>query len=423
MTLRLGVGVMLLLTPRLEAAEWLQWGGPSGDFVIEGEELEDSWPETGPPVLWRRPLGDGYSTILYRDGRLYTLYRDGSQEVVVSLDSHTGETLWEHRYEWSLWPDHDSFRQSFSKGPNATPLIVGQRIIAASTNGQIRCLNLTTGALEWMLDLPDTFGRRKRDEEYGYSASPLRYKDSVILQVDNHGVIAVRPADGSLVWGSEPTSISYAQATLARLGGEDQYVYFSTQGVHAIDPTTGRSLWFFELPYNNFELPYNNGNHLTPIVPLDDRHVYVSSQFTSGGGRLLQLKPSSPGYEVKELWFTSKLRGSCWTLIRRGDFIYGSAGGHEVSFLSAFDWRTGEIAWRERGFHMAQALLADDKLVLLTEDGKLVLATVSPNGLEVLGSHQITESPSWTLPTLVDGTLYVRDRTHALALDLSKRSD
>ncbi len=151
--------------------------------------------------------------------------------------------------------------------------------------------------------------------------------------------------------------------------------------------------------------------------PQDLTHQ-LSSQFNTGGGRLLEITRPADTFDAKQMWFQAKLRGSCWTSVRIGDFIYGSAGGHNVSFLAAFNWRTGEIAWRRRGFHMAQSLFADGKLIFLNQDGKLTMARVSPDDLEVLGSHSITESVSWTLPTLVDGKLYVRDRKHILALDL-----
>ena len=412
-TMILGLALTCGLAAPLAAGDWLQWGGPRGDFTVESTPLAESWPEDGPPLLWKRPLGDGYSAILAEKGRLYTMYRDGDEEAIVSLDAKTGSTIWEHRYQRVLWSDQTAFRQSFSKGPNATPLIMGQRIVAIGVAGQMRCLDKATGKLVWQRNLPQEFGRQKRDEEYGYSASPLPYRDFMIVQVggDEHGVIGITPEDGSIVWKSEPTTISYAQARLLRLRGRDQYVYFSTAGVHGLDPATGRMLWFKELPYNN-------GNHLTPVVRGDDEHLYVSSQFGSGGGRLLKLSGESGKYQADQLWFTPKLRGSCWTLIRRGDYIYGSAGGHNVSFLAAFNWRTGEIAWRKRGFHMAQSLFADGKLIFLDQQGKLTIARVSPDDLEVLGSHSITESVSWTLPTLVDGKLYVRDRKQILALDL-----
>ena len=68
---------------------------------------------------------------------------------------------------------------------------------------------------------------------------------------------------------------------------------------------------------------------------------------------------------------------------------------------------------------MAQCLYADGKLVFLDREGRLTIARVSPRDLEVLATAQVTEAVSWTVPTLVDTKLYVRDRKHILALDLA----
>lgn len=83
-------------------------------------------------------------------------------------------------------------------------------------------------------------------------------------------------------------------------------------------------------------------------------------------------------------------------------------------------WRTGKVAWKERGYSKAQALFADGKLLFLTEDGRLVLARVSPERLEILAEAQVTASVSWSLPTLVGATLYLRDQENVLALDLGE---
>ena len=94
-------------------------------------------------------------------------------------------------------------------------------ILAIGVAGEMRCLDKSSGKLLWKKDLPAEFGRQRRDEEYGYSASPLRYRDFMIVQVggDEHGVVAMRPKDGSIVWASAPTTVSYAQASIVRLRG------------------------------------------------------------------------------------------------------------------------------------------------------------------------------------------------------------
>lgn len=404
-------GIAVITCGPVRAEDWLQWGGPNGDFTVNTRGLAEKWPEGGPKQIWKRPLGDGYSSILCQAGKLFTMYRDGENEVVVSLDAKTGGTLWEFRYARALWPEMDP---GFGKGPNATPVIAGDRIVSIGIDGKMHCLDVATGKLQWKHDLPEEFGRRKRVEEYGYSASPLPYKDTVIVQVggDDHGVVALDPKDGAIVWKGDPGGVSYAQPTITRLAGRDQYVFFTPEGVAGLDPKTGKTLW-------QSEIPFNNGNHLTPIVKCDENHIWVSSQFLTGGARLLKITPSSDTMSAKEVWFKKKLRASHWTSIRIGDYIYGSIGDNPISFLAAFNWKTGKLAWRKRGFHKAQSVYADDKLMFIDENGKLGMARVTPEKLDVLDSAQVVEPISWTLPTLVDTTLYARDRKHILALDLS----
>lgn len=402
----------LLLVQPAAAQDWLQWGGPHGDFTVGSTGLAETWPVGGPRQLWKRPLGEGYASILYYDGKLFTTYSEGDSEIVVSLDAQSGGTIWEHRYGRKFWPD---MTQQFGPGPNATPLIVGDRIIAIGIDGQVRCLNLTTGKMIWKHALPTEYGRRKRVEEYGYSSSPLLYGHTVIVQVggDDHAVVAFKPDDGSVAWKSEPGGVSYAASTIMKLAGRDQYIYFSPEGVNGLDPSTGKLLW-------HAPIEFNNGNHLTPAVKCDENHLWVGSQFASGGGRLLKIESGHNGMEVEQLWFQRKLQASHWTMVRIGEFIYGSVGGNRTSFLACFNWKTGKLAWRKRGFHKAQALYADDKLLFLDEDGKLTIARVTPENLEVLDTAQVTESISWTLPTLVSTKLFLRDKKNIIALDLAK---
>ncbi len=403
------------VTPGAQQEDWRSWGGVRGDFTVESGALAEAWPAEGPRRIWERPLGGGYSSILYQGGRLYTMYRAGSEDVLVALDAATGSTIWEQRDTPSFWPDME---KGFGLGPNSTPLLVtdeagGDKVVAIGISGRMRAVEAKTGKVVWRRDLPREHGRRKRVEEYGYSGNPLAYGGKVLTLVggDDAAVVALDPADGSVEWKSAPGGVSYAQPAIIRLAGREQYVYFEPEGIVALDPATGKTLW-------KHAIQFNNGNHLTPAARCDENHLWVSSQFDTGGGRVLEVSPRDGVLTVKELWFTPRLKTSHWTVHCRGDFLYGSIGGNDTSRLAAVRWKTGEIAWQERGFHKAQALWADGKLLFLDEAGKLALARVSPEGLSVLATTQIAKPNAWTLPTLVGTTLYVRDQEKILALDL-----
>ena len=100
-------------------AQWTQYGGPGQAFTVSGKGLAETWPPGGPPLLWRRDLGEGYSSILADAGRLYTMYRAGRREHVVCLDAKTGKTLWDHAYNSGPQEGHYA---KFGSGPESTPL-------------------------------------------------------------------------------------------------------------------------------------------------------------------------------------------------------------------------------------------------------------------------------------------------------------
>ena len=121
-----------LLAQGSSTESWRQWGGPNRNFMVDATGLADKWADTGPPLIWSRPLGTGHSAILVDEGRLFTMYRAGNgrakqgpweaEETVIAMDAATGKTLWEHTYP----SRREDF--SFGAGPHSTPLIVGGRL-------------------------------------------------------------------------------------------------------------------------------------------------------------------------------------------------------------------------------------------------------------------------------------------------------
>ena len=120
----------------------------------------------------------------------------------------------------------------------------------------------------------------------------------------------------------------------------------------------------------------------------------------------------------EEMYFNIKLKFRQPTPVRIGDYIYGS----DEHSLLCVKLDTGKRVWLKRGFPMASCVCADGKLIILDQDGQLTLATATPDGLTVHSQSKVTERYSFTVPTLVGHTLYVRDRKHIMALDLGKDS-
>src|SRR4029453_7119149 len=102
------------------AVPWPQWGGPHRNFVTQASGLKDSWPASGPRVVWKRALGEGYSAPVVENGVLYTLYGKPGQEVVMAANAETGATLWEQTNPMTIKSDY----QEMGNGPYSSPLIV-----------------------------------------------------------------------------------------------------------------------------------------------------------------------------------------------------------------------------------------------------------------------------------------------------------
>ena len=58
---------------RTSALEWSQWLGPNRDGISPETNLLTEWEANRPQVLWRSPIGDGFSGISIAKGRGYTM--------------------------------------------------------------------------------------------------------------------------------------------------------------------------------------------------------------------------------------------------------------------------------------------------------------------------------------------------------------
>jgi hypothetical protein len=123
---------------------------------------------------------------------------------------------------------------------------------------------------------------------------------------------------------------------------------------------------------------------------------------------------------VQELWYQNRMRIHIGTVIRLGDFALGSSGDFGPCPTTAIDLATGRVLWQNRDFARSMFLHADNKLVILDEDGTLGLATASRDGLKVLTRASILTNRAWTAPTLVGTTLYARDRKNLAAFELGQ---
>jgi outer membrane protein assembly factor BamB len=390
------------------SADWLQWGGPHRDFICSSTGLASTWPAGGPRKIWSRALGDGYSGIAIEGTTLYTGYRRDANDVIAAIDARTGSNIWEYAYESRFT---NAYSEGVGPGPYAMPQVVGDRLVTASGTGKIHSLDKKTGKPIWSHDVYAEFGGTYLD--FGYSCHALPYKDTLILLAGGHGsaILSLRQSDGSVVWKGQDFKNAHSSPLLIDVDGQRQVVALLASEVIAVNPDTGQVLWRY---------PHETENGLAISTPVwaPGNLLFISSAY-SGGSRVLELHQSGGNTQIKELWYNRRLQSHFGTAILQGDYIYFSSGHNGPAFMTCVKLRTGEIAWQERGFSKAQLVSADGKLILLDEDGTLALIAPTPDAFRVLAQAPVLRHLSWTPPTLVGTTLYIRDRHDLMALDLS----
>jgi len=394
------------LASSASADSWNQWGGGKRNFCSAETGLIDKWGDAGPKVIWKRELGEGYSAIVTADDSIYTMFRRDDDETIIALDRETGHTRWAHTYAAPLPKDAET---GFGRGPNATPLIAGDRLVTVGVMGKVHCLSRKDGSVIWSTDLLADHGAAFL--KFGYSASPLLYRDTLIFPIGakDKSVIALGLADGKPRWASADYENSYSTPVLVELGGRSFVTLVMAKEIIGLSADDGKLAWTH---------PYKNqwDTHCTTPVDCGEGRVFYPS---FEGGVLLQLASGKDAVEVKELWKTKKVGAGQTNVIRVGDLLFGASGNGRAAFFSAVKLSDGTEAWRER-LALSNVLLADGRLIILDENGELRLAKPSSEKLDTICQSPLLESRAWTAPSLADGRLYLRDQKTICAIDLRK---
>lgn len=406
---------LILISPRPSVLahddSWTEYGGSNRDFVYQGKSPIKQVPLPSTP-LWKRPLGKGTSGIVGNGQTLFTLYsvpepKDPSRglEVIIALDTQTGKTIWEHKYPVARLKGQQSFSGDPIR-PQATPALASGRLCCLGYTGLLKCLDGASGRILWEIDLVKDFDAKP--VQFGFSASPLIYRDWFIVQVGGQkaSVVAFRQDNGQVVWKSQAAEPSYATPVLEQLGGVEQILQVTRDELLGILPTTGKTLWKYPLPQTGLT------NVPTPMA-LNGNKILVSGQGFLGT-RLLKVTPDGEQWQISEVWANTKERYFYCNWVREGDWIIGNNG----NFLTAFNWADGKEFWRERGQNESNQIRVGANWFILRGNGLLTQARISPKGIETLASANILKGRCWTPPTLVGGILVARDQDEVVAMKI-----
>jgi outer membrane protein assembly factor BamB len=392
--------VLLLFGIAAPAADWPQWRGANRDGKSADTGLLDAWPKDGPRLVWKaQDLGDGYSGPAIVGDRLFIQGQQGGQQFVMAYDVRNGRQLWKT-------PAGKSFDEERGHGPRSTPTVDGARLYALSADGTLVCLETAGGKRVWELNLVDRFAGRA--PKWGYSESPLVDGGRLIVAPGGPAaaVVALDKNTGNLIWKSQTDRAGYSSAVALDIGGTHALALLTAEAAIGLDARDGAPLWRYTRVANRV------ANIATPIV--HDGTVFFSTDYGTG---CALLKPTPDG-RTAEVYFNRDMRNHYTTSVLVGDYLYGFSS----EILTAMEFSTGKVAWRNRSVGKGNCIYAGQRLYCMGEDGAAGLIDPTPATYKEVSRFEIPRGPfnTWTPPAVANGRLYLREQNNLYCYDIKR---
>ena len=398
----------LLLTSvaRASDTDWPQFLGPHRDGTSSCA-IASTWPAAGPTVVWKTEIGHGFSGPVVGGDKLVLFHRLANDETVDCYDVKTHQRLWRLQY-----PTHYEDDFGFDDGPRATPVISEGRVYTFGAEGMLSCWSLQPGKRLWQVDTKAKFNAGKGF--FGMACSPLVEGNAVIVNVggDHAGIVAFDRNTGGVLWKATDDEAGYASPVAATFGGKRYLLDFNRAGLVALDPVNGNQVLRFP-----FRSRMNASvNAATPLVIGD--LIFLSASYQTGAA-LLRFHENAPD----TIWSADNVLSSHYaTSVYHDGFLYGFDGRQEFGpSLRCVELKTGKVRWSQDHFGAGTVMLANDRLLVLTEKGELISAPATPDGFKPTARAQILPFECRAYPALADSLLYARSKETLVCVELRQR--
>ena len=389
-------------TPAVEPVLWSGFRGRTRDAEVNGVRIDTDWSTRKPREIWRKPIGPGWSSFAVAGDLIFTQEQRGDSEVVSAYSLETGAPVWRHQDAVRF------YEPAGGAGPRATPTVYGGRVYAMGATGIVNALDATTGALIWTRNAETDTGARRPD--WGFSGSPIVVGDLLVVAASGR-LVAYDLANGTPRWTRQTSGGGYSSPHPATLAGVPQILLLNGSGITSVG-LDGGILW---------ESHSEDGTGIIQPRVLSDGSVVVGSGGSLQGLGLRRLAVSrAPGgaWNVKERWTSRGLKPYFSD--------YGVHKGHAYGFdgliMSAINLETGERVWKGGRYGAGQLLLLPDQdlLLILSEEGDLVLVAASPDKHTEIAKFKAIEGKTWNHPVLIGDLLLVRNAEEMAAYRLPK---
>jgi outer membrane protein assembly factor BamB len=390
MTILILVG-LLTSASRARAEDWPCWRGPSHEG-ISVEKFKTDWSEQ-PKVLWEQPIGAAFSAFACVKDRVYTCGTKDKQQVLCCFDAATGKSIWEVPFE-KAYGDKQG-----GDGTRATPTVDDGRVYIVGGWGLVLCVDAADGKEIWKKQL-------SKKPNWGYAGSVLIEKNMAIFPAGggDGAFMAVDKKTSKPIWKCADDNPGYSTPYPFDFNGKRYIFCYAAKAGLIAEAVTGKLVC--RIPWvTSYDVNASQPNYA-------DGLLFMATGYETGSA-VYKLTPKGDGLGFEELWRNKVLMTKFTSCVLKDGVLYAG----DQKGMRAVDMKSGKELWNER-LPNASVLMAGEWLIAQSENGDVLLAKASPKEFKQVGKASPMTGRSWTIPTLANGKLFVRNLEKAVCLDV-----
>jgi len=421
----------LAVPDEIVAGDWSRFRGVDFDNISKDTTpLAETWDTSGPAIMWRTTLGEGYAGPAVHNGRVYLLdYNERKKaDALRCFSLKSGKELWRRWYYVDLKRNHGYSR--------TIPAVTDKYLVSIGPRSHVMCLDPLNGNMLWTIDLEKEYeipGKEKGriTPDFYTGQCPLIDNDVAVVAPGGKALmIGVDCATGKVIWKTpNPDTLRMSHGSIMPMviHGKRMYVYNAIGGVCGISAEgddIGKLMWK--------TTEWSPATTAASPLLLGNNEIAVFGSYGAGGARI-RINAEGSGYSATVLEqhkATNGISSDQQTPIIIGDYIWSlmpeNAGPlkkqlvcYRKSDLLTPVWSSGKENRFGRG--LGPYIVSGDKMYLLDDDGKLYFFRMQNNSVTLLASHKILNGiEAWGPMAIAGNYLIMRDARNLLCLNIGK---